>query len=393
MDPEERWDSLAAQADAYLRSRTSERLHEVAQELIECRPQDEFGYRMAGESWLQRGDLDKAIDHLRKAVEAEPEYDFALYRLGVMLRVDGKTKEAEQHVQQAIELDPEYAGYWVELGEIAITEDDHDGAERYANRALELDAEHVGARQLLSRSLEEAGPKKHAQRLEILDRALQDDPEDADVWDDRAALLLKMGRLDEAEDSARQALMLEPGNGYYRKTLYSVIKRRSWIYKFLRWPGDLVVKGFAWIDRSSWTFWILLCLIGVGSRIFLFLLALGAVWVTCFFPVLKLYEWMTISEIRKRAREIHDHTRRGGWFFRMPAWVRTLLFLAVAGGFWYGLYRLVDTEGGRRALVIGFGIVVGLAILLAIFGLFLIVRDKRRAKRRRKRTEGMLETS
>ena len=393
MDPDERWDSLAAQADAYLRSDNPTRLHEVAKELIECRPQDEYGYRMAGESYLQRGDLDPAVEHMRKAVEAEPEYDFAIYRLGVFLRLQGKTKEAESLIQRAIELDPEYPSYWVELGEISLVEDDYDGGERYAKRALELDADHIGARQLLSRSLSEAGPKKHAERLEILDRALQDDPEDADVWDDRAELLLKMKRYAEAEDSARQALLLEPGNGWYRKTLYSVLKRRSLIYRVLRWPGDLVAKGFAWIDRSSWTFWIVLCLIGVGSRLFLLLLALGAVWITCIFPVMKLYEWMTIADIRARAREVHDGRRRGNWLFRLPLAVRMLLFLGLAGGFWYLLYRLVDTDGGRKALMIGFGVLILGALLLALVGLVLMARDKRRAKRRRERTEGMLDTS
>ena len=393
MDPQDRWDSLHAQADAYLHAGNAHRLHEVAHDLIECRPQAEYGYRMAGESFLMRKEIDRAIEMMRKAVEADPEYDFALYRLGVLLRVKGKTSEAERIIQRAIELEPEYATYWVELGEIARSQDDSDGAARYANRALALDADNIGARQLLARSLEDGGPKNYEQRLEILDQALQDDPEDADVWDDRAELLLLMKRYEEAEDSARQALMLDPQNGWYRKTLYSILKRRSLIYRILRWPGDLVRQGFAWIDRSSWTFWIILCLLGVGSRLLIFLLVLGVVWLTCFFPVLKLYEWMTIAELRREAREVSVGRRRGNWFFRLPAFVRIGLFVGLAGGFWYALYRIFDTETGRSALAIGLVVLVGLFLLLSLVGWFFIARDAGRARRRRKRTEKLMETS
>jgi tetratricopeptide (TPR) repeat protein len=97
-------------------------------------------------------------------------------------------------------------------------------------RAVEDDPENVLAWQGLAQEYGAAGPTALGQRLEALTRALavlRDNPAAGRLHAERAEALLQLGRLDEAEAAAREALRVDGGLFLPRWILAGVAERRG----------------------------------------------------------------------------------------------------------------------------------------------------------------------
>jgi hypothetical protein len=328
----------------------------------------------------------------REALARAPDSDYVHYRLAAYLRRSGDLTGARRHAEAAIERDPRYAPYWTELGWIERQSGSGDEvARRCADRALEIRPEDVYALYLRAFTLPEDTAAQRRDALTAYKRVLEVDPEFDAAWGAKARLHLAAAELDEAEEAARTALSLDPEDDAFRGTLYDVLKRRSIVYRVLRWPGDVVGKGFGLIDRLPWWLWILLCVVGIGSRFFLLLLAAGLVWLVFVYPVLKLYEWLSTSDVRRRAREVAP---RGGRMslHRWPRFARAGLVLAGAGLLWYGAWRFFGSEQGRSTFAVVVAVAFGLAVLFGFGALLWDALRRRGRRRRRERLEAMMET-
>ena len=62
-----------------------------------------------GLALADRGQLDEAIDHYKKAMEIQPDYAEAHYNLGIALASRGQLDEAIAHYKKAIEIQPDIA--------------------------------------------------------------------------------------------------------------------------------------------------------------------------------------------------------------------------------------------------------------------------------------------
>jgi len=114
----------------------------------------------------------------------------------------------------------------------------------------------------------------------------------------------------------------------------------------------------------------------------------------------KVYEFLTIGDIRARAGEIGS--RRGG-FLGYRKWsvrVRAAIFAGCLMGFWASVARLFfygrSSKEGQETVNLITGILVGVALLSFVFlRLFAMVkrnRGKSLARRRAKRMDGILKT-
>ncbi len=388
---EARWDAACAQVKMYMHGSAPERLYAAARELIEIDPEHEYGYRMAAEAQVRMGEPHTAVGLAKRALRLDPGNPFLHYRLSVMLCAAERLPQAQEHAREAVRRDPSYGPYWTQLGRIALAKDDRRTAARCARRALALDPDGSDALYLRAQSMPGTTPQELRTRLAALEAALGADPEDARIWYDKARAHLRLQELDLAEQAARQALLLDPTQPLFRRTLYDILKRKAWGYRILRWPGDLVLKGFVLISRLSWPVWILICLVGLGSRLFLVLVVLGILWLLLVFPVLKMYEFLTTADIRQRARE--TGWRQGGPL-ALHAWpprVRWAVFLLLVAAFWGGLYHALQTKAGRSVLGWAFLVVLLLALLLLLIGFVLVFRDSRRSKHRRRALKRIVE--
>jgi tetratricopeptide (TPR) repeat protein len=389
----EHWDGLVAQARLHLGGGDPARLEATAREMIALDPDHEMGYRFVAESLLRRGDAAGAVRLGEEALARAPDSDFVHYRLSVFLRLKGDRKAAREHVGKAIEKDPEYADYWTELGWISYLDEDRASARRCAEKAIELVPDDADALYLKAATLPAETKEEVRTALEAYEEVLEQNPDFDPAWGQTARLRFRSGDLEGAEEAARTALSLDPDDDHHRKVLYDVLKRRSWVYRVLRWPGDTIGKGFGLIQKLPWWAWILLCVVGIGGRVFLVLLALGLLWLTFLFPVLKAYEYLTLADVRRRAREIAPRRRRRLDVHRWPAAVRVGLFVALAGGLWYGAWRLLKDERARTVMLAILGVAFVLAVLLGLIGWGIEIVQRRRTKRRRADLERMLGES
>jgi tetratricopeptide (TPR) repeat protein len=140
---------------------------------------------------LAKGDYSGSVNHFAKAIKVFPEYYEALSHLGIAEIRLGSREEARKAFQAAIDLSKgRHAAAQFGLGYLLYLEGKADEAEAILRRGLELDGN---------------APDGHV----ILGLAL-----------------LRLNRLDEAERSAREALLRKPGFAEAYLVLADVYARR-----------------------------------------------------------------------------------------------------------------------------------------------------------------------
>ena len=84
------------------------------QRALEIDAKDPRAYASLGRQYLMApkmfgGDLEKAIENLRKATQLDPRFDEAFVWLAIALRKKGDNAGADQALQEALRLTPESA--------------------------------------------------------------------------------------------------------------------------------------------------------------------------------------------------------------------------------------------------------------------------------------------
>ncbi|HHM20900.1 MAG TPA: tetratricopeptide repeat protein [Bacteroidetes bacterium] len=96
-------------------------------------------YRDAGRFYgEQKGDLDKALQYLKKAYEMRPDEYETLRLLGVAYGVRGEAQKAVEYFSKALELMPNEAGALYNLGTALFNAGQPEKGQQYIDRALEI---------------------------------------------------------------------------------------------------------------------------------------------------------------------------------------------------------------------------------------------------------------
>jgi len=114
------------------------------------------------ESANRRGDVQKSIDHLRKAVELCPEYAEAHNNLGVRYLTTGDLAASRTHLERSLELDENSAFAHLNMSALAMSLENAPLAEKHARRALDLGAERSKGEYLLGLALAKQGDRQTA---------------------------------------------------------------------------------------------------------------------------------------------------------------------------------------------------------------------------------------
>jgi tetratricopeptide (TPR) repeat protein len=115
--------------------------------------------------------------HLRKAVEIYPKFAAAWFELGNALEAQKKTEEARSAYEKSIEADPKFIGPHLSLLQLALNSRDWEQIADRSEKVLKLD------------------PFSYPQ-----------------VWFVHGAAAYNLGRRDDAEKSAREAIRLDPAH-------------------------------------------------------------------------------------------------------------------------------------------------------------------------------------
>jgi len=106
---------------------------------IELEPNYEFGRYNLGATLVQKGDTASAIPLLRAALETDPNNPKAYYSLGTALAQTGRSDEAVICYNRALQIQPEFLDAHTNLANLLLERDDHAGAMMHYRKAVELD--------------------------------------------------------------------------------------------------------------------------------------------------------------------------------------------------------------------------------------------------------------
>jgi len=106
----------------------------------------------------RKGMLDEALEHSIRSVQSNPDLAEAHNNLGISLFQKGSVEEALQEFRKALELKPDYTACYYNLGVVLENQNRTEEAAESFRQALRLDPEHSPAKQRLTLLLEEASP-------------------------------------------------------------------------------------------------------------------------------------------------------------------------------------------------------------------------------------------
>jgi tetratricopeptide (TPR) repeat protein len=195
-----------------------------------------------GLALLVEGEWGRAREQFRRCLELDPAHGPSALYLGLVDCLEGAPSRARDHLRRAVELDPELVNGWLLLGLVAESEEDYAEAEDCMRRASMLEphahlararlAGLAGARGDAAAALPELRLWAHGQphesapllhlastltgleewndAAEVLDRALELEPESAALHRRRGDLCRRTGERERAEGHYAAALTLDP---------------------------------------------------------------------------------------------------------------------------------------------------------------------------------------
>ena len=191
------------------------------------RPENYAVWVNLGELLGRKGQLDEAIECLKKAIELDPNIAVAHNELGLVLKIKGRLDEATACFRKAIELAPNLAEAHANLGEALKRKGRWDEAIAQYRKARELNPRLVGVHSSLGELQARKGQLDEA--IASLREGLELDPKDALVHYNLGLALSQKGQPDEAIASYRIAVELNPKNAEAHTNLGLLLSARGQI--------------------------------------------------------------------------------------------------------------------------------------------------------------------
>ena len=188
-------------------------------------PESATAHSNLGGALLNKGSVDEAIIHLRRAVAIEPDYQFGHYNLGTALLQIGQTNEAVSELRTALKINPNDPKAYYTLGNALSKKGEHDEAAASYERAVTLQPDFPDAQCNLANLLLEKGEIDRA--LAHYRAALQLEPNNPAAHYNLAVGLVHKGELDPAIDELKAALRIDPGYPDAEPLLRDLLARKE----------------------------------------------------------------------------------------------------------------------------------------------------------------------
>ncbi|TWB36499.1 tetratricopeptide repeat-containing sulfotransferase family protein [Nitrospirillum pindoramense] len=226
------------QAHAHWNAGQADQAERLCQHVLALWPGQSDALHLMGLMAHAYGNLDLAIDHLRRACQAPRVPAVYLSNLGEMLRQRGLLAEAEVAARRAVTMDNTLVAGWNNLGIILQEAGKLDDSLSCLERVVALQPNYAEAHNNLGNTLKRMGRLDQArQRYEY---ALNLAPAYAEAQSNLANLLNDLGRPDEALAAARKAIDLNPrlSDAYINAAAVELGRNRN--EEALRWIDALL---------------------------------------------------------------------------------------------------------------------------------------------------------
>jgi protein O-mannosyl-transferase len=175
---------------------------------LEIEPDDVDTRNNLGNVLAGRGQVDEAIVHFQKALEIEPDDAKTHNNLGIVLAGRGQADEAVVHFRKALEIEPDDAIGHNNLGIVLAGRGKADEAIAQYRKALKIKPDYAKAHNNLGNAL--AGSGQVDEAILHFQKALEIEPDVADIHNSLGVALQSRGRFKEAVAHCRRAMAIRP---------------------------------------------------------------------------------------------------------------------------------------------------------------------------------------
>ncbi|HEX9466650.1 MAG TPA: tetratricopeptide repeat protein [Alphaproteobacteria bacterium] len=193
----------------------------IYRDILRAEPRNADVWQYLGLIAHTRGDLEKAVEHIRGAIAIDAQAAAYHFNLGLVLRALNDVPGAIASYRRAVKLSPELAEAHYNLGNCLRESGDAEGAVAACRRVTILRPTHADAHLNLSRALHAAGRLDAAEGAAR--RAVILDANSASAHFQLGNILQARGRHAEAEGAYREVLRLDPGVGGLHVNLGNVL--------------------------------------------------------------------------------------------------------------------------------------------------------------------------
>jgi Flp pilus assembly protein TadD len=216
-------------ADAYYKLGRYQDAERMYQRAIDLRPSYWENYNQKGYFYLQTGEFEKAKRMYRTVINLRPESDLGYSNLAGTLIMAGQPQEAEPLLRSALRINPTADGH-INLGFVYYSGARYDQAAEEWQRAIELGPDDPTAYVNLGdayRHLKRTEEAKAAymRTVELAQKLLQVNPKEMEARISLSIALAGLGRCQEANQQAAQAIAEQPESPthhYYAALVYAV---------------------------------------------------------------------------------------------------------------------------------------------------------------------------
>jgi tetratricopeptide (TPR) repeat protein len=227
-----------AQAHAHWEAGQTDQCERLCQQVLALWPGHGAALHLMGLMAHSFGNLDVAIDHLRKACQAPRAPAAYLSNLAEMCRQRGLLAEAEQAGRRAVALEPSFVAAWNNLGIILQEAGKLDESLACLSRVTQLRPGDAAARNNLGNTYKRLGRMSDA-RAEY-EAALAIEPHYAEALSNLGVLLGEVGEPDAALASVRRAIEANPRLADAYINAAGVESGRRNYAEALRWTESLL---------------------------------------------------------------------------------------------------------------------------------------------------------
>lgn len=366
-------------------------LSELGPQLAED-PEDPDLHVMMGQALRKLRRFNESEQHLKKAISLAPDDDDGFVELAMTYLEMERLGLADDMVRQALRLNPENEVSWIIMGQLSLHYDDSRQALRCAEQIKRLNPESTTAIEIRTRALAEMeGSMKLPadQQARGYHAILEKDPENDSA-------LMHLGCLyfneyedyDQAEKYFRAALQIDPNDKDYQKLLIKTLRKKDLFLQIL-WLPYLPVK---WITKLySWAWehkWPIIPLFFVGRPLIIFLALFALIFFTIFWPIAKMYEYLTIADLHRKMGRITLHRGPLARLHKASFAARFTCFLVGVVLFWSCIAAFFVSETTRGPMLLGISSLVvfgAFALVFLSWGAWLVqyIRGKIRTRKNR----------
>lgn len=372
-----------------------DRVLELGPQVLQGDPDDAFVHQMLALAAIHEGELDRADLHSQAALRLDPDDAYPHQLRARYHRARNRLLDAKRSLLTALERDPHSADVWEEYAWNCHWRGDKRAAQKAVATARSLDPENADLENLevsIAGALDSRDRLTAFETIEAYHQALRTDP-------NNPAILHNIGLtyLDDLDDGKnaipwlRQAAALDPTNAHHQRVLRRAVVRRDPVLRVINVPGNMIRRGT--LKYDDWILHLhplrLAALVPVAIVLGILGFVVGSVWLVLLFLPGKIYEILSTPEIIRTAVGTpatdeqapglpigfgRDQPRALRWLFRLPRWLRLLLFPCISLPFCLGMFWMLTNPRGKQLV----GPIASSALLIGmIIGMIISYRKQR----------------